>query len=213
MRLKFKSTTVRTRVKPAFFIAACLPGLWVATQWGQLLMGIPNDLTFNPIEYTIRFFGDWAFHMLLVTLAITPISNLLGTSWPVALRRMSGLFVFAYASAHLAVYLALDLEFSILALWDDVVKRIYITLGMAAFLLLIPLAVTSTHKMIKRLGAKRWRVLHRSIYAIGVLVSVHYILMVKGFQIEPLIYAAALGFLLFLRLKPLILQRQKRIIA
>ncbi|MBO6505275.1 MAG: sulfoxide reductase heme-binding subunit YedZ [Kordiimonadaceae bacterium] len=185
--------------KPLVFALLSLPALWLAWNWWLAFQYQPNGLGFNPQETSNRFSGDWALRILLLSLAITPLSKLIGSPKPILFRRMIGLFAFFYVCVHITSYVWLDMLFDWVELWSDVMKRIYITVGFAAFLLLIPLAVTSTNGWIKRMGAKRWQRLHQAIYVIGLLGIVHFIMMRKGFQIEPLIYAAILLALLAFR--------------
>ncbi len=177
-------------LKPAVFTLSLLPLAWLV--W-QALFGY---LGVNPVETVNRFLGDWALRFLLIALAVTPVRKVTGWTRLGRLRRMLGLYAFFYASLHLASYVGLDLFFDWQALWKDVVKRRYITLGMTAFVLLIPLAVTSTNAMIRRLGGRRWQALHRVVYVIGVLAVAHYWMMVKADIREPAVYAAVLGVLL-----------------
>ncbi len=187
-------------LKPVFFIGLSLPALWLVWQWAMLLGGFPNDLGVNPIEATNRFLGDTALRILLITLAITPLRDITGIVALSRLRRMAGLFAFFYVCAHLSSYLGLDLFFSLAKLWKDIVKRTYITLGMTAFTLLIPLALTSTNGALRRLGPKRWKRLHWLIYPAALLAVTHHYFMAKGFQIMPLVHGAILLFLLGWRL-------------
>ncbi len=159
-------------------------------------MGQTGALGANPIEASNRFLGDSALKLLLLTLMITPIRDI--TRWPAItrLRRMAGLFAFFYASVHLVSYFGMDLLFSIPALLKDIAKRTYITLGMTAFLLLIPLALTSTNAMIRRMGPKKWAQLHKLIYAIAFLAVLHYFFMTKGNQPGPWLHLGVLLILL-----------------
>lgn len=186
--------------KPALFAALLLPALWLAWNWWLAVSGGDHVLTVNPIEYTNRYLGDWAFRYLLAALAISPVADLTGFKRLILFRRMVGLFAFAYACLHVASYLGLDLFFDWQVFWEDVLKRNYITVGMAALVLLTPLAITSTNKMVKRLGVARWQRLQRLVYPAAILVAVHYIMMVKSIQLEPLIYAGILAVLLGFRL-------------
>jgi sulfoxide reductase heme-binding subunit YedZ len=191
-------------LKPLAFWLLALPGLWLGWQWALLLTGMPHDLGFNPIETTHRFLGDTALRILLVTLAVTPVRDL--TRWLpiVKVRRRIGLAAFWYAVLHVAAYLGLDLLIAadmsaggmLAGLWEDVAERIYITLGMAAFLLLIPLAITSFNAMIRILGPKRWQQLHWAIYPLAVLAVLHHGFMEKGNQPMPWIHGAILAVLL-----------------
>lgn len=185
--------------KPLVFALLLLPVLWLAWNWWLAFQYQPNGLGFNPQETSNRFSGDWALRILLLSLAITPLSKLVNSPKPILFRRMIGLFAFFYVCVHITSYVWLDMLFDWTELWSDVMKRIYITVGFAAFLLLIPLAITSTNGWIKRMGAKKWQRLHQAIYVIGLLAVVHFIMMRKGFQIEPLIYAAILLVLLAFR--------------
>jgi methionine sulfoxide reductase heme-binding subunit len=177
-------------LKPAVFLISLMPLLWLV--W-QALFG---SLGVNPVETVNRYLGDWALRFLLIALAVTPVRRISGWAPLARLRRMLGLFAFFYVCLHLASYIGLDLYFDWQALWRDVLKRRYITLGMLAFVLLIPLAITSTDGMIRRLGGRRWRALHRLVYPIGVLGVAHFWLMVKADIREPLLYAAILAALL-----------------
>ncbi len=181
-----------TFIKAAVF-ALCLIPL------GHLVYGIlTHSLGANPIEAVTRGLGDWALRLLLVTLAVTPLRRLTGLGWLLRLRRMLGLFAFFYAVLHVLTYLWLDQFFDWGAILKDVVKRPFITVGFLSFVLLIPLAVTSTHAMMKRLG-RHWQRLHRAVYAIAVLGVLHFWWMVKADVREPALYAAILAVLLGLR--------------
>jgi sulfoxide reductase heme-binding subunit YedZ len=157
-----------------------------------------NTLGPNAVEAVLHFTGIWALRLLLVTLAVTPLRRLTGLVRLVRLRRMLGLFAFFYALLHLTVYLVLDRAL----VWADIVKdlteRPYIIVGFAALVLLVPLAVTSTRGWVKRLG-RRWQLLHRSVYLIGILAVLHFLWLVKADLREPLIYAAVLAVLLAAR--------------
>jgi sulfoxide reductase heme-binding subunit YedZ len=158
-----------------------------------------GDLTANPIEFITHATGDWTLRFLLITLAITPLRMLLGLPELIRFRRMLGLFAFFYASLHFSTWLVLDKFFDMSEIWKDVLKRRFITVGFAAFLLLIPLALTSTAGWIRRLGGKRWRALHRLIYLSAALGVIHYYWLVKSAVIRPLTYAAILAALLLYR--------------
>lgn len=143
-----------------------------------------------------RGLGTWALNFLLITLAVTPLRRLTGWSWLAPLRRMLGLYAFFYALLHLSTYLWLDQFFDWPEIFKDIFKRPFITAGMLAFLLLVPLAITSNGAAIRRLGGKRWQALHRSVYVIGIIAVLHYAWMVKLDISKPLIYAAILAVLL-----------------
>lgn len=192
--------TIKRVLKPGLFLLLSLPILFLVLQWARILTGDPDHgMTANPIEYTNRYLGDWALRWIVLTLAITPLSVISGSKLPLHFRRMAGLFAFSYALLHLTSYIVLDQFFDWREIWGDIVKRNFITIGMIAFTLLLPLAVTSTNRMVKRLGARRWRHLHRLIYLIGPLVALHYLMMVKGDQLEPKLWAAAIAALLLFR--------------
>lgn len=191
---------IKRFLKPGLFILLSLPALLLALQWARALTGDPDHgLTANPIEYTNRYLGDWALRWIVLTLAITPLSVISGSKLPIHFRRMAGLFAFTYAAVHLSSYIVLDQFFDWGEIWDDIVKRNFITIGMISFVMLLPLAATSTNRMIKRLGARRWRVLHRLVYLVGPLVAFHYLMMVKGNQLEPKLWAGAVALLLLFR--------------
>ncbi|MEQ8193077.1 MAG: protein-methionine-sulfoxide reductase heme-binding subunit MsrQ [Rhodospirillales bacterium] len=186
--------TLRFIVKPAVFAACLIPlGLLV---WN----GVTGNLGANPIEACNRFLGDWALRFILIALAVTPLRILTRWNAVMRFRRMLGLFAFAYVFLHLTSYIALDQFFDWSAIWKDIVKRWYITVGMAAFLLLVPLAVTSTKGWIKRIGGKTWQNLHKLIYPAAVLAVFHFYMLVKADVREPLIYAAILAALFLVRL-------------
>jgi len=154
----------------------------------------------NPVEELIHRFGIWGLNFLLITLAVTPLRRLTGKSWLLRFRRMLGLFAFFYVLMHFLTYTGLDQHFDLPLIFEDIVERPFITIGFAAFLLLIPLAATSTNAMMKRLG-RRWQKLHRLVYLIAILGVVHFYWQVKLDTLEPLIYAAILAVLLGYRLK------------
>jgi len=154
----------------------------------------------NPIEFITRSTGEWTLILLLVTLTITPLRRLTGMNWLLRLRRMFGLTAFFYGCLHLVTYLWLDQFFDMAAILKDIVKRPFITAGFTAFVLLVPLAITSTDAMVRRLGGRRWLALHRLAYlatAVGVL---HYWWLVKADVREPFFYAVILVLLLAVRL-------------
>ena len=162
-------------------------------------LGLGDGLGANPIEFITRSTGTWTLVGLLVTLSITPLRRLTGRADLVRYRRMLGLFTFFYACLHFITYIWLDQFFDPAAIAKDIVKRPFITVGFTAFVLLIPLAATSTHAMMRRLG-RRWQQLHRLVYLIAVLGVVHYIWLVKKDLTDPLIFGAVLIALLAMRL-------------
>lgn len=170
------------------------------TPFMLLVNGAINDqLGANPIEALHFGLGDWALRFLCIGLVLTPVKILTGQSWPMRFRRMMGLFTFFYASLHLLVFIVLDLSLSWAAFKDEVPKSPYILMGLLTYLLLTPLAVTSTKKMQKRLG-RSWIKLHRLTYVAGVTALVHYFWLVKLDYTEPLIYAVVISVLLGMRI-------------
>lgn len=154
----------------------------------------------NPVEALEHGFGDWTLRFLLITLAITPLRQLLRVPALIKFRRMFGLFAFFYGCLHFATYIGLDKFFNIHEILVDVLKRKYITVGFAGFVLLVPLAFTSTAGWIRRLGGKRWRALHRLIYFAAIAGVIHYLWLVKADIHVPLEYGAILAVLLAYRL-------------
>jgi methionine sulfoxide reductase heme-binding subunit len=159
-----------------------------------------HELGANPIEVITHTTGDWTLILLLATLSITPLRMLTRQYWLIGTRRLVGLFAFFYACLHFTTYIWLDKFFDLHDVWADVLKRKFITVGFLAFVLLIPLAVTSTAGWIRRLGGKRWQRLHQLIYASAIAGVVHYIWLVKADLRKPLEYAAVLTVLLGYRL-------------
>ena len=162
-------------------------------------LGASGGLGANPIEFITRSTGTWTLVGLLVTLAVTPLRRLTGRAGLIRYRRMLGLFAFFYACLHFTTYIWLDQFFDLAGIGKDIVKRPFITVGFAAFVLLIPLAVTSNHRMMRRLG-RRWQQLHRLIYPIALLGVIHYLWLVKKDVTQPLIFGAVLTLLLIMRL-------------
>lgn len=179
-----------TLAKP-FVFAVCL------VPFAILARNVFNeDLGPNPVETLNRYTGDWTLRFLLITLAVTPLRQMTGWGYLVGFRRMLGLFAFFYVCLHFLSWSWIDKVFD----WDeivkDVIKRPFITLGFTCFVLLIPLAATSTNAMVRRLGGRRWRRLHKLVYAIAIGGVVHYLWLVKSDIREPLLYGAILAFLL-----------------
>jgi sulfoxide reductase heme-binding subunit YedZ len=180
-------------IKPSIFIIALLPVFY-------LIWGIFSDaLGANPIETVIRDLGEWALRFLLITLSISPLRRLMGMAQLLRLRRMLGLYVFFYACLHLNIYLWLEQSFDWWEIWLDIVERPFITIGMLSFILLVPLAVTSTRAAIRKLG-KNWLRLHQLVYPIAIFAVLHFWWLVKVDTQEPLIYALILTLLLSERL-------------
>ena len=180
-------------IKPIIFLILLIP-LAILIYWF-----FTDALGANPIESTNRWLGDWALRILLITLAISPLRRITGWNRLVTYRRMFGLFAFFYVCIHFSSYIILDQFFDFGEILDDIVKRPFITVGFTAFLLLIPLAITSTNKMAERLQHK-WVLLHRLIYVIAMLGVLHFWWMVKADTREPAIYAFILAVLLGYRL-------------
>jgi sulfoxide reductase heme-binding subunit YedZ len=159
-----------------------------------------GDLSANPISFVTNWLGQWTFRLLLAGLALTPLRVLLGISWQISLRRLLGLFAFFYASLHFSVWILLDHFFNWNQMLADLVKRRYISVGMLALALLVPLAVTSTSGMVKRLGGTNWRRLHRLVYVIGMLAALHFLWLAKKGRTDQYLYAAILVLLLGIRI-------------
>ena len=178
-------------LKPIVFLAALVP-------LGLLAYGGRGDLGANPIETITHQTGLWTLILLLATLSITPLRRFTGINWLIQYRRMIGLFAFFYGCLHLTTYLWLDQSFDLHAIVKDVYKRPFITAGFTGFMLMVPLALTSTKGWIRRLG-KRWQILHRLIYFSAAAGVTHFIWLVKKDIREPLIYGAILAVLLGVR--------------
>lgn len=181
-------------IKVALFLASLLPFANMA--W----LTVQGALT-EPLEYITHQTGDWALYFLCITLAVTPLRRFTGWNWVIRLRRMLGLFCFFYALLHFTTFLWFDHFFDWSAMWKDVLKRPFITVGFIAFLMLVPLAATSTNGMVKRLGGKRWRWLHRLIYVIAPLAILHFWWMKAGKNdfAEPILFGTIVAVLLGLR--------------
>ena len=176
-------------LKPIVFTLALLPLARL------VVLGFASDLGANPIEAITHQTGLWALILLLVSLAITPLRRITGVQWVIQYRRMLGLFAFFYAVLHMLTYVWLDQFFNWHAMLKDIAKRPFITMGSAAFLTLVPLALTSTQGAIRRLG-RRWRQLHRLVYFSAAAAVIHFVWLVKKDIREPMIYAAVLALLL-----------------
>ena len=168
--------------------------------FGLVDRALRNRLGANPVEFLQHATGDWILRFLVFTLAVTPLRKLLNLPDLIRFRRMLGLFAFFYACLHFLTYLGPDQSFNLGAMWQDVAKRPFITVGFLGFVLLIPLAITSTAGWIRRLGGKRWQQLHRAIYVTAVCGVIHYYWLVKSDVRKPLFYGALVGILLLWRL-------------
>jgi sulfoxide reductase heme-binding subunit YedZ len=172
--------------------------------------GLHNDLTLNPVQYIEHTTGDWVLRFLVLTLAITPLRKMLRLPQLIRFRRMFGLFAFFYVCLHFTTWVWLDRYFDWRQMLDDIAKRPYITVGFAGFVLLIPLALTSTAGWIRRLGGKRWQLLHRLVYATAILGVIHYYWLVKSDVREPLEYAFVIGALLLWRIGAWLIERRRK---
>jgi sulfoxide reductase heme-binding subunit YedZ len=190
--------------KPVLFLACLIPLSLLAWR------GFHGELGANPIETITHSTGDWTLIFLLITLSITPLRKITRQYWLITWRRMLGLFAFFYGSLHLMTYVWLDKFFDVSEMLKDIAKRKFITAGMTAFVLMVPLAVTSTKWAIRKLGGRRWQILHRLIYFSATAGVIHYIWLVKADLKKPLEYAAVLGALLLYRLVEWIVASAKR---
>lgn len=180
-------------MKALIFLAALMPLMLL------IMDGLNGNLGANPVEVITHRTGDWVLNFLLITLAVTPLRKITGWHWLLRFRRMLGLYAFFYVLLHFTTYIWLDRFFVFDEIGKDIAKRPYITVGFICFLLLIPLAVTSTNAMVRRLGAKRWQRLHKMIYVIAIGGVLHYLWLVKSDIILPLTYGLVLVLLLVLR--------------
>jgi sulfoxide reductase heme-binding subunit YedZ len=182
-----------TFIKVVVFLLALVP---------LVRIGLGAGNSADPLEFITHGTGDWALYMLCITLAVTPLRKLTGLNWMLKLRRMLGLFTFFYALMHFITFIWFDHFFDLQAIWKDVLKRPFITVGFAAFLMLVPLAATSTNAMVRRLGGKRWQALHRLIYVIAPLAILHYWWMkaAKNNIGKPMLFAFIVAGLLVLRM-------------
>jgi sulfoxide reductase heme-binding subunit YedZ len=197
-----QSHVIRRVVKPAVFLACLGPLAWLV--YNAFL----GDLGANPVETITNTTGIWTLRFLAITVAITPVRWL--TKWNpiITFRRMIGLYAFFYGTLHFLIYFILDRSLMFDDLWEDIVKRPYITVGFTAFMLMIPLAITSTTGWIRRLGGRRWNLLHRLVYVSATLGVIHYWWKVKLDVTDPMIYAAIVAALLGARLVRWFARRQ-----
>jgi sulfoxide reductase heme-binding subunit YedZ len=197
-----RSRTIERTVRVSIFVLALVPFAKMAVE------AFAGGLGANPIEEVTHRSGWWTLSFLMLTLAVTPLRQISGIGWLIKLRRMLGLFAFFYASLHFAIYLAIDQFFAWEFILEDIMDRPYITVGFTALLLLTPLAATSTKKMIKRLGGKRWNRLHRLIYVAAALGVLHFLWLVKEDIREPAIFGLILVGLLAYRV---VAERARRV--
>ena len=188
-------------VKYPVIAVSLIPAAWIFfALWSDLTRNT-RFLGANPVKEMEHFMGEWNIRFLVLTLAVSPLIKLTGWGWLIRYRRIFGLLAFFYIFCHLSIYFVLDVELDGALLVEDVSKRLYITLGMAGFLLLVPLAITSTKGWIKRLGNKRWNALHWLIFPAVVLGLIHYYMAVKRDIREPLFYALIFAVLFWFRLR------------
>ncbi len=183
-----------SKLKISLFVASLIPAVWLTYAL------LTNQLGANPIEAITRETGLWALRFLWITLLITPLRWLTGWNKLTTLRRMLGLYVFFYATLHMLLYLWLDQFFDINDIITDIIKRPFITIGFFTFTALIPLVITSNNAMVKRLGGKRWKRLHRLTYFIAIASSIHFYMLVKLDKTEPLVYIVILSVLFAVRI-------------
>lgn len=179
--------------KLAVYVVGFVPAVWT------FHLGLSSELGTEPIKTLEQSLGLWALRFLLASLIVTPLRQMARIDL-LRYRRALGLLAFYYASLHLAAYVALDHDFDLTAIWADILKRPYVTIGMASLIILAPLAATSNDAMIRRIGGKAWAKLHRLVYFAAIAAAVHFILVVKSWPAEPLVYAAITSMLLGYRL-------------
>ena len=194
MRDQLRRLLVKKWSKVAVFLLCLVP----LADLG--LRAYHGELTANPVEFVQHFTGDWTLRFLLITLSVTPLRKLLNVPELIRFRRMLGLFAFTYVSLHFLTYIGPDQSFDLAGMWKDVVKRPFVTVGFLGFVLLIPLALTSTKGWIRRLGGRSWQALHRLIYVTALCGVIHYYWLVKSDHRLPLLYGAILAALLLYRL-------------
>lgn len=192
-KMNHLNTLLRKLPVWAVYLVLALPPFW------YLYLGLTGGLGVEPIKALEHELGELALIFLIIGLAVTPLRRFLGLNL-MRFRRAIGVMTFYYVACHLLVWLVLDVQ-DPARIWADIVKRPYITVGMAAFVLLVPLVATSNNLSVRKLGAK-WRKLHKLVYPAAILGAVHFVMLAKGFQIEPLIYLAVIMVLLALRLMP-----------
>jgi methionine sulfoxide reductase heme-binding subunit len=197
---------MKTRLVPIAFALCCTPALWIAAQFFR------GELGRDPIAAILNDLGYVAFVLLASTLACTPLHIVAKLKWPLLVRKLLGDFCFFYATLHLLTYTVFDqgLNFSDIA--KDVLKHKFIFLGMATWLLMLPLAITSTHGWQKRLGFRRWKRLHRVVYLCGGLAAVHFFLRFKTPRLETIAWLAVIAMLLLVRVLDVVRRRQARMV-
>ena len=204
---RLKSSRLLPRV---LFVLAFVPLAWGAGRFLSDIFEGTRYLGSNPIKELEHFTGKWILRFLILSLAVTPVIKLTKQGWLIRYRRTWGLFAFFYACVHLSIYVVLDVELNWGDFVADVIKRKYITIGMTALTLMIPLVLTSTKASIKRLGNARWTALHRLVYATVILGNLHYWMSVKRDIREPLLFGLIFAVLLGYRLRIWLREREKR---
>ncbi len=179
-------------IRPAIYLIGSIPAVWT------FYLGFADQLGADPVRVLERSLGLWALRFLVIGLAITPLRRLGGPNL-VVYRRAIGLLAFFYAALHVTVYVWLDQGLDVVAIFHDIVKRPYITVGLLAFVVLVPLAATSNNAMVRRIGGKAWQKLHRWVYLAAAAAALHFIMLVKTWPQEPLIYAGLVAALLLWR--------------
>jgi sulfoxide reductase heme-binding subunit YedZ len=198
------------KLKPLVFVACLIPAALIAWNLYRVVTGASGltDLGANPIQEVEILTGLWTLRFLAITLAVTPVREISGLGALAKYRRMFGLFTFFYACIHVSMWVGVDWFFDWRAMWDEIRKHKYILVGMATFLTLVPLALTSTNAMVRRLGGKRWAKLHRLVYVAAIGGTVHYLWAVKKDTFYPLAYLAT--FLLLLGYRAFYVLRDRR---
>jgi sulfoxide reductase heme-binding subunit YedZ len=191
-------------VRTAIYWIGAVPAVWT------FHLGLTDQLGADPMKTLERTLGLWALRFLIIGLSVTPLRRLGGPNL-LLYRRAFGLLAFSYALVHLTVYIALDQGFDWGAILRDILKRPYITIGMAAFAILVPLAATSNAAMVRRIGGEAWTRLHKWVYAAAALAAIHFVMVVKSWPAEPLIYAAIVASLLLFRLFPARKRKRRRV--
>ncbi|MDE1463190.1 sulfite oxidase heme-binding subunit YedZ [Spartinivicinus poritis] len=180
------------KLKPIWFLLALSPAVYL------VYLIITNGLGPDPAKTVVEFLGIWALRFLWIALSLTPLKLITGNGQFISIRRMMGLYAFFYVCLHLTAYLLFMLGLQWSNLWEDILERPYITVGFAAWLVLLPLAITSTNKMIRRLG-KKWKQLHKGVYLAACLAALHFIWLAKSNLLEPIVYLTILILLFALR--------------
>ena len=192
--------TSRLILKSTIFTASLIPIGWLAFALWSDTIKATSFMTVDPVQKLNRELGDWALIFIIITLTLRPLAEVLKISEFISYRRMMGLYAFLYAVLHFASYMVLDLQFDLAELFQDIIKRNFILVGMLAIMLLVPLALTSSKVMIKRIGGRRWKKIHYLVYPIAILSSLHFFMMIRADFSRPIIYAGIIIILLAYRL-------------